>query len=103
MTEAHTIESPAGTITVVPAVLAQVVRRAAESVEGVRLRRPRRGLEIDVEESGARVSLELVVRYGLVLPVAAGTVQERVAEALETMCGLDATPVDVSVEELDVP
>jgi uncharacterized alkaline shock family protein YloU len=90
-----------GTITIPPGTLAQIVQSAVESVDGARVRRPRRGLELDVTDGRARVALELRVRYGLVLPQLARSVQERVAEALATMCGLEAEAVDVSVEELD--
>jgi uncharacterized alkaline shock family protein YloU len=101
LSEPYVIREPAGTITVTPGVLSQVVVGAAESVAGARVRRPRRGLDIDVEDGTARVSLELAVRYGEVLPDVAGEVQRRVRDALGTMCGLDAFAVDVSVEEVD--
>jgi uncharacterized alkaline shock family protein YloU len=47
------------------------------------------------------VELELAVSYGHVLPELAREVQARVAAALTTMCGVDVTAVDVSVEELE--
>jgi uncharacterized alkaline shock family protein YloU len=101
MTEPYVLQEPGGTITVSPAALSQVVVGAAESVEGARVRRPRRGLELEVDDGRARVSLELAVRYGLVLPDVAGLVQRRVHEQLGRMCGLATSAVDVSVEELD--
>jgi uncharacterized alkaline shock family protein YloU len=101
VSDAHVIREPGGTITVAPSVLAHVVVGAAESVEGARVRRPRRGLDLDVDDGGARVALELAVRYGDVVPDVARDVQRRVHEALRDMCGLDTSAVDVSVEELD--
>ena len=95
------IQEAGGTITVSPSVLTHVVVGAAESVDGARVRRPRRGLDLDVEDGRARVSLELAVRYGAVLPAVAGEVQRRVHDSLGEMCGLDTSAVDVSVEELD--
>jgi uncharacterized alkaline shock family protein YloU len=65
------------------------------------VRRPRRGLEIELADGHARVELELAARIGLVLPDVAREVQERVTGALETMCGLVVDAVDVSVEELE--
>ena len=100
MTSPYVIEGDGGTITVTPAALTQVVAGAAENVAGVRVRRPRRGLDVEVSEGVARVGLELAVRYGIVVPQAAREVQARVADALHRSCGLDAK-VDVSVEELD--
>ena len=102
MSDAHVLDEPGGTITIPGAVLAQVVVGAAESVDGARVRRPRRGLDLEVGERGrASVALELAVRQGEVLPDVAREVQRRVHEALRDMCGLDTSAVDVSVEELD--
>jgi uncharacterized alkaline shock family protein YloU len=90
-----------GTITVTPSALAGLVIQAAEAVDGVQVRRGRRRLDIDVTLSEARVRLELSARYGLVLPEAAREVQERVADALATMCAVRIGSVDVSVEEVE--
>jgi uncharacterized alkaline shock family protein YloU len=90
-----------GTVTVTPGALTQIVVGAAESVAGARVRRRRRGLDVTVADGRARVQLELAARYGVVLPELARDVQERVAEALRAMCGVDVERVDVSVEELD--
>ena len=54
-----------------------------------------------VERNVLRVALELTVAFGKVLPDVARDVQERVASALGTMCGVIVTAVDISVEELD--
>jgi uncharacterized alkaline shock family protein YloU len=100
VSDTHVIHADRGTITVAPAVLSQIVVGSADAVEGARVRRPRRALEIDVADGCAHVTLELAVRSGLVLPDVAGEVQERVGESLRAMCGLDAS-VDVSVEEIE--
>ena len=103
MSSDHVITSEDGSVTISRAVLAQVVVRSAEEVDGVRVRRPRRGLEIALDADRARVSVELAARYGVVLPDAAREVQGRIAEALRTQTGLRASAVDVAVEELDGP
>lgn len=90
-----------GTITIPDGTLAQIVVQAAEGVEGVRVRRPRRKLAVEIEGVQARVELELAVGYGTVLPDAAREVQRQVAAALTRMCGLDVAAVDVVVEELE--
>jgi uncharacterized alkaline shock family protein YloU len=87
-------------VKVTDAALTQIVVRAAEQAEGVRVRRPRRHLEVEVADGSARVALELAVAYGRVLPEVARGVQERVAAALGTMCEVNVTAVDVSIEEL---
>jgi uncharacterized alkaline shock family protein YloU len=101
MTDTHVIQAEGGTITVASGVLSQIVVGSAEAVDGARVRRPRRGLDVDVDDGAARVSLELAVRSGLVLPEVAHEVQRRVGESLRTMCGLEAAAVDVAIEELD--
>jgi uncharacterized alkaline shock family protein YloU len=87
-------------VRVTESALTQIVVRSAEQVDGVRVRRPRRHLEVEVGEGRAHVALELSVAYGQVLPEVAREVQERVAAALGTMCEVDVTGVDVSIEEL---
>nr|MDQ2981787.1 Asp23/Gls24 family envelope stress response protein [Actinomycetota bacterium] len=89
------LSEPEGTITVTPPALAGLVLQAAESVEGVQVRRGRRRLDIDVAPGEARVRLELTARYGLVLPEVARDVQERVANALATMCAVSIGSVDI--------
>lgn len=81
--------------------LAQIVVQAAESVRGARVRkRPRRKVAVEIGHGRAHVDVELAVEYGLVLPNVAHDVQARVADALRTMCGVDAA-VDLSIEELE--
>ena len=97
----YVLAQPKGTITVTASALAGLVASAAQAVEGARVRRGRRRLEVDVTAGSARVCLELTARYGLVLPDLARDVQERVAEALAKMCSLEVEAVDVSVEEIE--
>ena len=75
-------------------------RDCAESVDGAEVRRGRRRLEIELADGNARVRLELIARYGTVLPDIARAVQERVADALTKMCSVKVEAVDVSVEEI---
>lgn len=97
----HLIAGPGGSIEITEGALTQLVVQAAEAAHGARVRRPRRGLEIDVTGGRARVELELAVAFDLVIPDVAHEVQERVATALRGMCGLSVDEIDVSVEELD--
>lgn len=101
MTAELVLPGEEGTITVSPGALSQIVVGAAEAVDGARVRRRRRGLDVAVEDGRARVELGLAARYGVVLPALVRGVQERVAEALGAMCGIEVERVDVSVEELD--
>ena len=96
----YELTRPEGTITVTPSALAGLVATAAESVEGAEVRRGRRRLEIELGDGSARVRLELIAHYGVVLPELARAVQERVADALTKMCIVKVETVDVSVEEI---
>jgi uncharacterized alkaline shock family protein YloU len=102
MSDGYVLREPGGAITIEPDVLATIVQQAAESVEGARLRRRRRGLDVRVEDTAAHVELALVAPFGAVLPELAREVQEEVVAELRAMCGLAAT-VDVAVEELEGP
>ena len=98
--DGHAIAGPRGAIRIEGDALAALVVTAAELVDGARVRRPRRGLDVSVTDGTAKVELELAARYGAVLPSLAREVQASVATALRDSAGLAAT-VDVSIEELD--
>jgi len=76
---------------------AGLVVRAAEGVDGVRVRRPRK-----IALDGDRLELALAARLGLVLPEVARDVQGRVHDAVSAMCGIRLAAVDVTLEEVDV-
>ena len=89
-----------GTITVPAATLERLIAAAAERVGGVRVRRPRRNVDVSIADGGATVTLHLAARYGTVLPMVAEAVQREVVSALRQMCALEVRSVDVAVEEL---
>jgi uncharacterized alkaline shock family protein YloU len=99
----HVVDERGESITVSPGALSQIVVRAAESIEGVRVRLPlpRRRVEVVLRDGHARVELALAVRYGEILPDVARDVQHRVADALARMCAVDVEAVEVTVEELE--
>lgn len=97
----YVLEATHGTVTITPSALAELIVRAAELVDGAQVRRGRRRLDVDVSDGKARVRLELSARYGVVLPELARDVQQRVSDALTSMCGVDVQAVDVSVEEVE--
>jgi uncharacterized alkaline shock family protein YloU len=97
----YVLDDTRGSITVTPAALAELVVRAAESLDGAEVRRGRRRLEVEVADGRAHVRLELSARYGIVLPHLAREVQERVAAALTSMCGVEVDGIDVSVEAVE--
>jgi uncharacterized alkaline shock family protein YloU len=91
------VKTLSGGVKVTDAVLTQIVVRAAETVGGVKVKRPKRHLEVDLAAGEARVSLDLTIRHGTVIPEAARAVQDRVADALGTMLDVRVRSVDVNV------
>ena len=55
MSDGYVLREAGGSIDVTAGALAQIVQRAAESVEGARVRRPRRGLDLRLEDGRVRV------------------------------------------------
>jgi uncharacterized alkaline shock family protein YloU len=94
VTDALVVTEPGGTITIAGEVVDRIVRRAAEEVDGVKVRR--RGLDV----KDGRVTVPLTVRYGAVLAEVGEQVQNRIADSLRSSCGVDPSAVDVSIEEL---
>jgi uncharacterized alkaline shock family protein YloU len=94
------VHEAGGSVRVSEAALSEIVRRAVASVDGVRLRKGRRRLGVELEEGRASAELRLVVVYGRILPEICADVQERVADALARMCDVEVGDVDVTVEEL---
>jgi uncharacterized alkaline shock family protein YloU len=100
VTEPLVFRGEAGTVTLTTAALTRLVAHAVAGVDGVRLRRPKRGLEVRHGYGRASVELELSGRFGASLPDAARAVQERVVEALARTTGLEVERVDVEIAEV---
>jgi uncharacterized alkaline shock family protein YloU len=86
-----------GTVSLEQNALEQLVRHAAEEVDGARLART--GLDVTVGDGGtATVAVVLTAPRGAVLPELGQRVQARISEVLVTT--FDAAParVDVTVE-----
>jgi uncharacterized alkaline shock family protein YloU len=100
LTEPLVFRGPNGSITVTAGALTRLVARAAQSIEGTRVRRPKRAVEVTHGDGRASVSLELSADYGVPLPELARSVQERVADAVASVSGLEVERVDVEIEEI---
>jgi hypothetical protein len=100
VTEPLVVAGPEGAVTVTAAALERLVVQAAQSVNGARVRRPKRSVEVDHTQGGVSVSFELAVEAGVPVPDLAQAVQERVASAVAATSGLEVERVDVSVEEI---
>ncbi len=99
--DGHVSKSAHGEIRIEGDALAGLVVTAVERVEGARLRRPRRGLDVTVTGGSVAVEVELAARYGTVLPDLARSVQAGVTKALHESTGLTVERVDVTIEELE--
>jgi len=100
VTEPLVFRGPEGSVTLTAAALTELVAGAARSVDGVRLRRPRRTVEIRHADGRASVSIELGATPAEPLPGLARAVQERVGEALAQVTGLEVERVDVEIAEI---
>jgi uncharacterized alkaline shock family protein YloU len=100
VTEPLVFRGPEGSVTLTAAALTELVAGAARSVDGVRLRRPRRAVEVQHADGRASVSIELGATAAEPLPALARAVQERVGEALAQVTGLEVERVDVEIAEI---
>ena len=83
-------------------VLCRYAADAARQVAGVRDVVGRRGVRVADEDGRAKVELRLAVEWGAFIPQLGREVQQRVREYLARMADLDATDVDVVVDEIVV-
>jgi uncharacterized alkaline shock family protein YloU len=100
MTEPLVFRGPEGSITVTAGALTRLVAHAAQEVDGVRVRRPKRAVEVTWAEGRASVSVDLSARYGVPLPELTRSVQERVAAAVGGVAGAEVERVDVEIAEV---
>jgi hypothetical protein len=100
VTEPLVFRGPEGSITVTAGALTRLVAHAAQGVDGARVRRPKRAVDVMWGEGRASVSLGLSARHGMPLSVLARAVQERVADAVAAVSGLEVDRVDVDIDEV---
>jgi uncharacterized alkaline shock family protein YloU len=62
-----------------------------------------RGISVEVGERQAAVDVDLVVDYGVTMPDLAEAVRTNVISAVERMCGLEVTEVNVLVDDVYLP
>ena len=61
------------------------------------------GVAVEVGERQAAVDLDLVAEYGVSIPDLAAGVRRNVISAVEKMCGLEVTEVNVIVGDVHLP
>jgi uncharacterized alkaline shock family protein YloU len=101
VTEPLVFGGPNGSITVTAGALTRLVASTAQSVDGARIRRPKRAVEVAHGGGSASVSIGLSVKHGVPLAELAHAVQERVAGAVARVSGLEVERVDVVIQEIE--
>jgi uncharacterized alkaline shock family protein YloU len=61
------------------------------------------GVSVEVGERQAAVDLDLVAEYGTAIPDLAGAVRRNVIAAVERMCGLEVTEVNIRIDDVHLP
>jgi uncharacterized alkaline shock family protein YloU len=61
------------------------------------------GVRVEVGEVQAAADIDLVVEYGVVIPDLAEAIRRNVINAVERMCGLEVTEVNISIDDIYVP
>ncbi|MFC5830216.1 Asp23/Gls24 family envelope stress response protein [Nonomuraea insulae] len=61
------------------------------------------GVSVEVGERQAAVDLDLVAEYGTAIPDLAAAVRKNVIGAVERMCGLEVTEVNIRVDDVHLP
>jgi uncharacterized alkaline shock family protein YloU len=61
------------------------------------------GVTVEVGERQAAIDLDLVVEYGISIPDLADGVRRNVINAVERMCGLEVTEVNITIGDVHLP
>jgi uncharacterized alkaline shock family protein YloU len=61
------------------------------------------GVTVEVGERQAAIDLDLVVEYGISIPDLAEGVRRNVIDAVERICGLEVTEVNINVGDVHLP
>lgn len=64
---------------------------------------PTQGVSVDVGERQAAIDLDIVVDYGTSIPDLASAVRNNTIGAVERMCGLEVTEVNIRVDDVFMP
>jgi uncharacterized alkaline shock family protein YloU len=61
------------------------------------------GVTVEVGERQAAIDLDLVVEYGISIPDLAEGVRRNVIDAVERICGLEVTEVNITIGDVHLP
>ena len=112
-----------GNTTIADVVVAKIIALAAREIDGVyalgggaarmigavRQRVPgvvasdTQGVSVEVGVRQAAADIDLVVEYGVAIPDLATAIRSNVITAVERICGLEVTEVNVNVDDIHLP
>ena len=103
-----------GDIRISDDVLATLAAKAAKEVDGLSgmvgglvgkltavLGKKDTGIDVDMKDGVATITLHIKVRYGVKIPEVAWKAQEKVKNMIESVTGITVEKVNVSVEAID--
>ena len=61
------------------------------------------GVAVEVGERQAAADIDLVVEYGVAIPDLATAVRGNVISAVERICGLEVTEVNINIDDIHIP
>ncbi len=59
------------------------------------------GIRVETDDSGIKISLDVVAAYGFDIPEVAARIQEQVKQAVESMTGISSIEIDVNVVSVE--
>ena len=98
-----------GTVLIRNEVVGTIASLAAQEVGGVagiwrsfpqKMLPGNSGIQVEMNDQDVRLSLSLIVHYGVDLPVVATMVQDHVREMIDKMTHLNAVEVNVSIHHV---
>ncbi|WP_093171317.1 Asp23/Gls24 family envelope stress response protein [Sinosporangium album] len=121
-TQESALVTPRGTTTIDSVVVTKIAGLAAREVSGVYEmgggtaralgavrgmvggeRSATQGVAVEVGERQAAIDIDLVVEYGVAIPDLANGVRKNVISAVERLCGLEVTEVNIRVDDVHLP
>jgi uncharacterized alkaline shock family protein YloU len=78
---------------------ARMVGAVRQRVPGARVSESQ-GVAVEVGERQAAADIDLVIEYGVAIPDLAAAVRRNVIQAVERMCGLEVTEVNISIDDI---
>jgi uncharacterized alkaline shock family protein YloU len=74
-----------------------------ERIPGAKGSAVTQGVAVEVGERQTAVDLDVVVEYGISIPDLASGIRNNVIDAVEKMCGLEVTEVNLTVGDVHLP